>query len=132
MAVDFQQSEQFIHAGKHQELFRLDPAHPAPIEHLHDLVADRTPVPVQLGLGVDLLADQVGGDPRLFIVQRHHQCVRQRVGRIGRGDQGAVSTVGRGQGGGGGDGGLAHPPFTGDENYPHQAHLSVWPISSLR
>ena len=87
MPVNLEQGKQLIHAGKNQELLRFDPGHPAPVEDLHDLISDRAPVPVELGLGVDLLAGQARENLALDVPESQPQSVGQRMGRIGRGDR---------------------------------------------
>ena len=101
--LHLEQGEQLVHPGKDEELLGLDPGHAAPIEHRHQLAPDGPPLPFQLLLGIDLLAEQTGHHLPRSVTERDVEGVGQAVGGVGRGDQGAVAVVGGGDGGGGGD-----------------------------
>ena len=125
VTVYLQQGEQLVHPGEHQKLLGLDPGRSTPVEHVHELASDRPPIPVELTLGVDLLTLKTFRHLGGIGPQRCIESVGQRMGRVRRGDQGPVPGVGRGQGGGRGHRGLAHSPFTCDQDYPQgSTHFS--------
>ena len=58
-ALESQQAEQLVAAGRHGELLGGDPLHAALDEHLPEPALDRRPVALELLLGGDLLGPQV-------------------------------------------------------------------------
>ena len=132
MTVHLEKGEELVHPGEDEELLGLDAAGSAPIEHVHQLTADRAPVAVELALGVDLLAVEIGNDLARVGSQAHGKGIGERMGRVGGGDQCPMTGVGCSQRRAGGDGGLAHSSLAGDEDDPHAQTVPVTLLRSPR
>ena len=107
MALEPQQGEQLVAAGRDRQLLGRDPLDPALHQHRAEPLLHGRPVLLQLRLRRDLLRPQVGADLRGLAADRRLQHVGERVRRIGRehdrAQPGRRATAGRGCG----DGGLA-------------------------
>ena len=85
VALELQQREQLVHAGRHGQLLGRDPVDAALGEQLAEPLLHRRPVALHLLLGLDLLGPQAVGRPASA---RRRQLGLERVGeavrRVGR------------------------------------------------
>lgn len=119
MTIHLEESEELVHAGEHQKLLGLDPGCSTPVENLDQLLANRAPVEIKLTLGVDLLTLETIDDLRRLTSEIDGQCIRERMGRVRRRHQGAMTGIGCGQSRGRGNRRLPNSPLAGDEDDPH-------------
>ena len=107
VALEAQQAEQLVAAGRHGQLLGRDPLHAALDEHLPEPALHGRPVLLELDLRGDLLGPQVGRQLAGLVADGRLEHVGERVRRIGREHDRAQPGGGAAAGGGGGDGRLA-------------------------
>ena len=116
VALDLEQREELVHAGRHGQLLGRDGIDPALREELAEPLTDRVPVALHLLLRLDLLPPQLVPARGRRRAELDLEAVRQRMGRIGGEDDGAKAALRQSPGGGGGHARLADPALAGVED----------------
>ena len=118
VALDLQQAEELVEAGRDRELLGADAVHAALEQQLAQPVLDRGPVALHLVLRGHLLGPQALADLRRLAAHGGLQRVGQRVRRVGREDDGVDPARGDAPRRRSGDRGLADPALARVEDRP--------------
>ena len=132
VALEPQQAEQLVAAGRHGQLLGRDPLHAALDQHLPEPALHRRPVALELLLRRDLLRPQVRRQLGRLAPDRRLEHVGERVGGIGGQHDRAQPGGGAAAGGGGGDRRLADAALARVEDRARGHRAAPQPTSLRR